>query len=204
MRRATTRAPRLLFAALTLTVVAAASLGALPSSGGAAASDPANTAPPTIAGTAREGATLTADPGTWTGTQPITYAYEWQRCTATGAGCAAISGATTKTYVLTTADAGATLRVKVTATDSTGATSATSVPTAGRSAPRAGHRLSQRQRHGVRPGGLPAGSLGDRPVPGDASDRCPLDRERDGPFPRLRHVWTTRSGRARLRDWRAL
>ena len=130
MRRATTPGPRLLFAALTLTVVAAVSLGTLASNGGAAASDPANTAPPTIAGTAREGQTLTADPGTWTGTQPITYAYEWQRCTATGASCAAISGATAKTYVLTTADAGATLRVKVTATDSTGATSATSVPTA--------------------------------------------------------------------------
>ena len=130
MRRATTPGSRLLFAALTLTVVAAASLGALASNGGAAATDPANTAPPTIAGTAREGGTLTADPGTWTGTQPINYAYEWQRCTATGASCAAISGATAKTYVLTTADAGATLRVKVTATDSTGATSATSVPTA--------------------------------------------------------------------------
>jgi hypothetical protein len=129
MRRATTRGPRLLFAALVLAIVATASLGSLASSG-AAASGPANTAPPTIAGTAREGETLTADPGTWTGTQPITYAYEWQRCNATGGGCAAISGATTKTYVLTKADAGVTLRVKVTATDSTGSTNATSVPTA--------------------------------------------------------------------------
>ncbi len=130
MRRATTRGPRLLFAALMLTIVATASLGSLASSGGAAATDPANTAPPTIAGTAREGATLTADPGTWTGTQPITYAYEWQRCNANGGSCAAISGAIAKTYVLTKADAGVTLRVKVTATDSTGTTSATSVPTA--------------------------------------------------------------------------
>jgi len=129
MRRATTRGPRLLFAALMLAIVAAASLGSLASSG-AAASGPANTAPPTITGTAHEGQTLTADPGTWTGTQPITYAYEWQRCNATGGSCAAISGAIAKTYVLTTADAGVTLRVKVTATDSTGATSATSVPTA--------------------------------------------------------------------------
>ena len=128
MRRATTR-PRLLFAALMLAIVAAASLGSLASSG-AAATGPANTAPPTIAGTPREGETLTADPGTWTGAQPITYVYEWQRCNATGGSCAAISGATTKTYVLTKADAGVTLRVKVVATDSTGSTGATSVPTA--------------------------------------------------------------------------
>lgn len=129
MRRATLRGPRLLFAALMLAIIAVASFGSLATSG-AAASGPANTAPPTITGTAREGATLTADPGTWTGAQPITYAYEWQRCTATGGGCAAISGAVAKTYVLTKADAGVSLRVKVTATDSTGATSATSVPTA--------------------------------------------------------------------------
>jgi hypothetical protein len=119
--------------------VAVASLTALTSSG-AAAAGPANTGPPTIAGTAREGETLTADPGTWTGTQPIKYAYEWQRCSATGASCAPISGATAKTYAVTTADTGATLRVKVTATDSTGATNATSVPTAvvARSAPATG------------------------------------------------------------------
>jgi hypothetical protein len=129
MRRATTRGPRLLFAALTLTIVAVASLAAL-AGNGAAATGPVNTAPPTIAGTPKEGETLTADPGTWTGTPPIKYAYAWQRCSATGASCAAISGATAKTYALTTADVGATLRVSVTATDSTGNTSATSVPTA--------------------------------------------------------------------------
>jgi hypothetical protein len=129
MRRTTNRGPRFLFAALALTIVAVASLTALASSG-AAASGPANTAPPTIAGTAREGETLTADPGKWTGTGTIGYAYDWQRCSATGASCASISGATTKTYVLTTPDAGGTLRVKVTATDTTGATNSTSVPTA--------------------------------------------------------------------------
>jgi hypothetical protein len=116
-------------AALTIVIVAVASLTALASSG-AAASGPANTAPPTIAGTPREGETLTADPGTWTGTQPIRYAYEWQRCSATGGSCAPIGGAIAKTYALTTADAGATLRLNVTATDSTGSTNAASVPTA--------------------------------------------------------------------------
>jgi hypothetical protein len=119
----------MLFAVLTLGIVAIASLTALAGSG-AAATGPVNTAPPTIAGTPREGETLTADPGTWTGTAPIKYAFEWQRCSATGASCAPISGATAKTYALTTADVGATLRAKVTATDSTGSTNASSVPTA--------------------------------------------------------------------------
>jgi hypothetical protein len=129
MRRATSRRTRAVSAALLLAIVGAASLGSFASSG-AAASGPANTAAPTISGTAREGETLTADAGTWTGTQPITYAYEWQRCNATGASCAAISGATAKTYVVTKPDVGTTLRVKATATDSTGSTSATSVPSA--------------------------------------------------------------------------
>jgi hypothetical protein len=129
MRGATSRRTRALSAALLLAVVGTASLGSFASSG-AAVSGPANTTPPTIAGTAGEGQTLTADPGTWTGTQPISYAFAWQRCNTNGASCAAISGATAKTYLLTKADAGATLRVQVTATDSTGSTSATSVPTA--------------------------------------------------------------------------
>ena len=129
MRRTFTAFPRSLAAALTLTLVAAASITALVSSGGAASAAPPNTAPPTITGTAREGETLTADPGKWTGTQ-IAFAYEWQRCDASGAGCAAISGAVAKTYVVAKADVGATLRVKVTATDSTGSAAATSAPTA--------------------------------------------------------------------------
>jgi hypothetical protein len=105
------------------------SLTALTSSG-AAATGPANTAPPKIAGTASEGQTLTADPGTWTETGAITYAYAWQRCNATGASCAPIPGATGKAYNVVGADAGATLRVAVSATDTTGSTNATSVPTA--------------------------------------------------------------------------
>ncbi len=46
------------------------------------ASAPANTVLPSISGTVQVGQTLTASAGTWTGTAPITYTYQWQRCNA--------------------------------------------------------------------------------------------------------------------------
>jgi len=90
---------------------------------------PKNTAPPTVSGTPAVGQTLTASPGTWSGT-PTSFAYQWQRCDATGASCATIAGATGQAYVVTDADAGATLRVAVTARNASGSATATSAPTA--------------------------------------------------------------------------
>ena len=42
--------------------------------------DPANAAAPTVSGAAKAGSALTASRGAWTGTQPIDYGYQWQRC----------------------------------------------------------------------------------------------------------------------------
>src|SRR6266508_99091 len=93
-------------------------------------SPPVNTSPPTISGTPQDGQTLTASPGSWSGTQPITYADQWQRCNSSGANCAPISGATSPTYAVTSADVGSTLRVAVTATNSAGSATASSNATA--------------------------------------------------------------------------
>ncbi len=93
-----------------------------------------NVSLPTISGVAQQGQTLVASPGTWSGTEPISYAYQWQRCGAAEgsvvsmfgavyfgqaylppAACANISGATASNYVVTAADVGSTIRIEVTA-----------------------------------------------------------------------------------------
>ncbi|WP_051274412.1 hypothetical protein [Cellulomonas sp. URHD0024] len=64
---------------------------------------------PTVTGTAKVGQTLTTSAGTWSPTGP-TLTYQWLR------GGAPISGATGRSYVLTSASKGASVSVKVTAT----------------------------------------------------------------------------------------
>jgi hypothetical protein len=90
---------------------------------------PVNTAPPTISGTAQQGQTLTASPGTWSGSPP-TFAYQWQHCDAAATTCTDIGGATAATYVPTAIDAGFAIRVVVTASGPAGTASAASAPTA--------------------------------------------------------------------------
>jgi hypothetical protein len=94
------------------------------------ASVPVNVTPPSISGTANAGQTLTVSPGTWT-ESPTSFAYQWQRCNASGGACAAIAGATASTYKLGSADVGATLRASVTASNVAGQSrAASSAPTA--------------------------------------------------------------------------
>ena len=84
---------------------------------------PANTAVPTISGTATVGATLTATTGSWTGYPTPTFTFQWQRGTTN------IGGATNSTYVAQAADGGSTLRVVVIGTSSVGNATGTSADT---------------------------------------------------------------------------
>ena len=97
---------------------------------GRAAVGPENEELPTISGTAEVGETLTASPGTWTGDEPIDYAYQWQRCDSDGTNCSDIGSATGQTYNLTAADSSKKVRVEVTASNDAGSAAAESALTA--------------------------------------------------------------------------
>lgn len=117
---------------ILLAVVTGVLLGAVigqPGSGRAAATTkPTPKTPPTISGPAEVGLTLKATRGTWTG-NPTSFHFQWLRCDTTGAACAAIPGATGKSYTPTTTDIGHTLRVRVTARNSSGSATTTSTAT---------------------------------------------------------------------------
>jgi hypothetical protein len=88
---------------------------------------PMSTSAPVISGTPQEGDTLTATPGSWSN-GPTSYAYAWQRCTSSTS-CSNISGATSSTYTLQTADLTDTIHAVVTASNPGGQASATSAAT---------------------------------------------------------------------------
>jgi hypothetical protein len=102
---------------------------------------PQNTAPPTIAGNAEDMQTLSAEPGAWSGTVPISFGYQWLRCTSAAADCRAIEGAVGAKYKVRRGDIGSRIAVTVTATNRIGPTSLTSEVTApvGRARPHPGH-----------------------------------------------------------------
>ena len=81
---------------------------------------PTNTVAPVISGTTTLGSTLSCTTGTWTGTAPITYAYQWKRNGSN------IGGATNSTYVTVVADSTANITCVVTATNTAGSGTATS------------------------------------------------------------------------------
>lgn len=81
---------------------------------------PVNTKRPKITGTAKAGKKLSCSRGTWTGTGPIAYTYQWNR------NGVALAGSTRSTYTVRTLDEGTALTCTVTATNAGGSASATS------------------------------------------------------------------------------
>ncbi len=85
-----------------------------------------NTTPPSVSGTAQDEHVLAANVGSWSGTAPIAYAYQWQSCNSTGSSCTNVTGATGPTYQLGAGNVGDTSRVVVTGSNSAGSGSAAS------------------------------------------------------------------------------
>lgn len=83
-------------------------------------SKPENTSAPSVGGVIEVGSTLSANVGTWIGTTPITYSYQWKNNNSN------ISGATSSTYTLQVSDQGDQISVAVTATNDLGSTTVTS------------------------------------------------------------------------------
>jgi hypothetical protein len=86
-----------------------------------------NTASPSVSGSAVVGETLTASNGTWS-PDAAAYSYQWQRSVDGGTSWSPIAGATTTSYVLTSADVGTWLRFSVIASNGAKQGSGSSVP----------------------------------------------------------------------------
>lgn len=91
---------------------------------------PASQSNPTISGSPIVGSKLTGAPGSWVGSGPITFSYQWLRCDKDGNGCVPLSGRDQSTYTVVSADVGRTLRLKVVARNPVGNADAYSDATA--------------------------------------------------------------------------
>jgi hypothetical protein len=95
---------------------------------------------PSISGIVEHMQTLAVSPGTWSGAEPISFAFQWLRCSTRLRGCVAIENATSAEYRLQLADVRARIVVTVRATNSGGTSTATS--------PRTTHVAAARPRPG--------------------------------------------------------
>ena len=91
---------------------------------------PVSAQPPTISGTATQGATLRVSPGTWNGRQPITFTFNWLRCDTAGNNCVQQPGFNDDSYVVREGDVGKTIRARVNARNSRGEASRLTAQTA--------------------------------------------------------------------------
>jgi RHS repeat-associated protein len=97
---------------------------------------PVDVTAPAVSGQPLVGSTLTVSNGSWSSSTEIygalSYSYQWERCAYDGTGCSSISGATSSSYMVTSADNDHTLAVQVTASNSSANASATAnVPAVG-------------------------------------------------------------------------
>ncbi|HEU6446162.1 MAG TPA: S8 family serine peptidase [Gaiellaceae bacterium] len=82
-----------------------------------------------ILGTAEEDQKLSAAHGSWDGTPPFDFDYQWQRCDAGGESCTDIDRANKPTYTLDREDVKTTVRLLLTVRNDAGEASASSEPT---------------------------------------------------------------------------
>jgi len=82
---------------------------------------------PQITGDIAVGGAVATSTGSWSGSAPQSYAYQWEDCSTT---CTVIAGATGARYVVGASDLGRRLRVLVTATNDAGSATAVSPKTA--------------------------------------------------------------------------
>jgi hypothetical protein len=86
---------------------------------GAGTDTPVNLTTPTIIGDPHPGIALTADPGQWVGSQPMSLRYEWWRCDEDSAMCKELVGKDT-TYTPTDTDLYCGLELKIVAANAAG------------------------------------------------------------------------------------
>lgn len=90
------------------------------------ANKPSSKALPKIKGRAEVGTKLTVSRGSWAGTFPIAYKYQWKRCNGKGKNCKGIKGATKSSFTPSKKYIGKRLKVAVTASNSAGKTTVNS------------------------------------------------------------------------------
>src|SRR4051794_6622863 len=117
--------------ALAIAAVAIGALfGSFHNGTAAVAVKPTNQNAPQINGTPQVGQMLTATNGTWSGTSPISFAYQWSRCDDKGKSCKDLAGENNNTYSVLQADVGSTLLITVVGSNADGKDAQPSAPTA--------------------------------------------------------------------------
>ena len=106
--------------AIALVLAAVGFIAGAASPGRAATAGPTPIVAPLAVGAPMVGQRLTALHGTWSGSVPPTFRYQWYRCDLSVAHCSSIHGATAPSYRLVAADAAHTIALTVGATDASG------------------------------------------------------------------------------------